>query len=75
MDTHIFPSFFLLVTLRNGVNGFDPVRSPIPELNYGGVYEEYGGDYSDKREEEHDYMQFGMHKDFLLAKYLPLLPF
>ena len=29
----------------------------------GYVYEEYGGDYSDKREEEHDYMQFGMHKE------------
>ena len=43
----------------------------------GYVYEEYGGDYSDKREEEHDYMQFGMHKDFLLdiAKYSPLLRF
>ena len=32
-------------------------------FTFRGVYEEYGGDYSDKREEEHDYMQFGMHKE------------
>lgn len=46
-------------------------------FTFRGVYEEYGGDYSDKREEKHDYMQFGMHKDFLLdiAKYSPLLRF
>merc|ERR1719150_1066496 len=39
----------------NGVNGLDSADN-LHEIGY--AYEEYGGDYSDKREEEHDYMQF-----------------